>query len=135
HQRVRFNLERLGHVEFDAAECEDGWRVVPPALAVFQHETGVTGILCGARTRKLMQRVERAADGKYFERASDADFPDIIRVHAPRAESLMEVAQREGLGYQLDAPAALLSRLPAVDADKSWRREPVPAGGKDWDVK
>ena len=34
HQRVRFNLERLGHVEFDAAACEDGWRVVPPSLAL-----------------------------------------------------------------------------------------------------
>ena len=35
HQRVRFNLVRLGHVEFGAADCEEGWRVVPPSLAPF----------------------------------------------------------------------------------------------------
>lgn len=32
HQRVQQNLERLGHVEFDAAGCENGWRIVPPVL-------------------------------------------------------------------------------------------------------
>ena len=32
-------LSGLAHVEFDAAECEDGWRVVPPALAIFQHDS------------------------------------------------------------------------------------------------
>ncbi len=135
HQRVRFNLERLGHVEFDAAECEDGWRVVPPALAVFQHENGVTGILCGARTPKLMERIERAGGGVSFERASETDCPDIIRVHGREPEKLIELAQREGLGWQLDCPAALLSRLPSIDAIKGWRREPLPVSGKDWEVK
>lgn len=135
HQRVRFNLERLGHVEFDAAECEDGWRVVAPALAVFQHDNGFTGILCGARTAKLMERIERVGDGVSIERASESDCPDIMRVHAREAESLLELAEREELGCQLDSPAALLSRLPSVDAMKGWRREPMPASGKDWDVK
>jgi hypothetical protein len=61
HLRVHFNLERLGHLEFDAAECEKGWRVVPPALAVSQHDGHVTGVLCGARTPKLLERIEQAA--------------------------------------------------------------------------
>src|SRR5260370_38202722 len=54
HQRVRFSLERLAHVEFDAAECENGWRVVPPSLALFKHERGATAVLCGARTPNLI---------------------------------------------------------------------------------
>ena len=33
YQRMRFNLQQLGHVEFDANGCEAGWRVVPPVLA------------------------------------------------------------------------------------------------------
>jgi len=135
HQRVRFNLERLGHVEFDAAECEDGWRVVPPALAVFQHDNGFTGILCGARTAKLMQRIEQAANGVSFERVAHTDCPDVVRVHAAEMEKLTDLAQREGLDCQLDSPAALLSRLPSIDVVKGWRRAPLPASGKDWEVK
>jgi hypothetical protein len=135
HQRVRFNLERLGHVEFGAAECEDGWRVVPPSLALCQHANMVTGVLCGARTPKLIESVGRAARELSFERASDTDCPDIIRMRAPESENLIELAKREGLLCQVDAPTALLSRLPSVDAIKGWRREPLPTAGKDWDVK
>ena len=68
HQRIRYNLERLGHLEFDAAGCEDGWRVVPPALAISQYGNKTTGVLCGARTPKLLERIERAAGGLTFER-------------------------------------------------------------------
>ena len=135
HQRVRFNLERLGHVEFDAAECEDGWRVVPPALAVFKHDSGFTGILCGARTSKLMQRIEQAANGVSFERTPHTDCPDVIRAHAAEIEKLTDLAQREGLGCQLDSPAALLSRLPSVDGMRVRRGATMPASGKDWEVK
>jgi len=134
-QRVRFNLERLGHVEFDAAECEDGWRVVPPALAVFQHGSGFTGILCGARTSKLMQRIEQADNGVSVERVAHTDCPDVVRVHAAEMERLTDLAQRDGLDCQLDSPAALLSRLPSIDVVKGWRRAPLPSSGKDWEVK
>jgi hypothetical protein len=135
HQRVRFNLERLGHVEFGAAECEDGWRVVPPSLALCQHDNTVIGVLCGARTPKLMESVERAARELSFERESDTDCPDIIRMRAPESENLIELAKRVGFLCQLDTPTALLSRLPSVDSIKGWRREPLPTAGKDWEVK
>ena len=135
HQRVRFNLERLGHLEFDAAECEDGWRVVPPTLALSQHGNGVIGVMCGARTSKLMDRVERAAGGLSFERVSQTDCPDILRIHAHETESLVELARSEGLFCQLDTPTALLSHLPCVDAIEGWRREPLPIAGKEWDVR
>jgi hypothetical protein len=135
HQRVRFNLERLGHVEFDAAGCEDGWRVVPPALAVFQHDSGFTGIFCGARTRMLVETFENAGDGIFTERSGKPDCPDIIRLHSEDSGRLIEFAVQAGIGSQLDCPAALLSRLPCIDAIKGWQREELPASGKDWDVK
>src|SRR5258705_511763 len=68
HQRIRFSLERLAHVEFDAAECEDGWRVVPPSLALSGHEQDVTAVLCGARTLRLINKLENAGTGLGFER-------------------------------------------------------------------
>ena len=135
HQRIRFNLERLGHVEFDAAECEDGWRVVPPTLSLSQHNTGVTGVLCGARTLKLVESIRRAAAGLSFQQVSHPDSPDIIRIQAPEADSLTELAKREGLLYQLDTPTSLLSHLPSVDTVKGWRREALPSAGREWEVK
>ncbi len=135
HQRVRFNLERLGHVEFDVAECENGWRVVPPALALSQHDDETIGVLCGARTPKLLNRLAQAAGAISFEEAAQTDCPDIVRMRAREAKSLIEVAEREGILCQLDTPTALLSHVPSVDAMKGWRREPMPLAGKDWDVK
>lgn len=135
HQRVRFNLERLGHLEFGSAECEDGWRVVPPTLALSEHKNKITGVLCGARTLKLLERIERAASGLSLERESHTDCPDVLRMHAPEALILMELAQREGILCQLDTPTALLSHLPSVDSIKGWIRAPLPIAGKEWDVK
>jgi hypothetical protein len=135
HQRMRFNLDRLGHVEFDTAGCEDRWRVVPPALAISDHSSRATGVLCGARTPTLLERIERATNGLSLERSSAADSPDVVRFHAPGTEALVEFAGRAGIRCQADAPTAILSHLPRVDSFRGWRREPMPAAGKDWDVK
>ncbi|MCU1338044.1 MAG: hypothetical protein JWO19_3625 [Bryobacterales bacterium] len=135
HQRVRYNLERLGHVEFDVAGCEDGWRVVPPVLALCDHGSKVTGVLCGARTRKLMERFARAGSGLTLEQSSQTECPDVIRVHASNTDILMELAKSEGILCQADMPTALLSHLPPIGSLRGLRREPLPSGGKDWDVK
>jgi hypothetical protein len=132
HQRVRLNLERLGHVEFDVAGCEDGWRVVPPTFAVFQNETGCTGVYCGARTPSLLGMIGQP-NRMQAERVAQADCPDIIRLH--KAEDLAGFAAQCGMAVQLDCAAALLSCLPRVDTVKDWREEQLPASGKDWDVK
>src|SRR3984957_11567151 len=85
HQRVRFNLERLGHVEFGAKECENGWGGGAPGLAASPPENTVAGVLCGARTPKLLERIKDAANEFAFETASQADCPDIVRMSAPQA--------------------------------------------------
>jgi hypothetical protein len=135
HQRVRLNLERLGHIEFGAADNEEGWRVVPPTLMLLQYNGRVTGILCGARTLPLLERIERAANELEFERVPHPDCPDILRMHAPSAQTLFDIAQREGIFCQADTPTALLSHLPSIDSIRGWQRSPMPAAGKDWDIK
>jgi len=135
HQRVRLNLERLGHVEFDAAECENGWRVVPPSLAVCQHAEGVTAVLCGARTPGLLKRIEDSANGLSFERTPHPDCPDVIRVRAAASEPFAALASRENLLFAPDSPVALLSNIPPVDAFGGWRREPLPSTGKEWNIR
>lgn len=135
HQRVRLNLERLGHVEFNAKDCEDGWRVVPPTLALSQNNGKIVGVLCGARTRKLSARIEQAANGFSLERTPHPDCPDVLRIHGEEAPILAEIAQEAGILSQLDAPTALLSNLPSVYSLKNWRREAMPAVGREWEVK
>jgi hypothetical protein len=56
-------------------------------------------------------------------------------MRAPEADSLIELARKEGIFCQLDTPTALLSHLPSIDAVQGWRREPFPQAGLDWDVK
>jgi hypothetical protein len=134
HQRVRLNLERLGHVEFDASGCENGWRVVPPTLAVFRNEISHIGVYCGARTPSLLGMIGQPS-GMQAESAAQADCPDIIRLHARKAEDLVGFAVQHGMAVQLDCPAALLSCAPRADTVKDLREEQMPTSGKDWDVK
>jgi hypothetical protein len=135
HQRVRFNLERLGHIEFGAEESGEGWRVVPPTLALSRFDGRTTGVLCGARTIPLLKRIERAANGLPYERAPHPDCPDVLRIQAPNEQVLIDLTQREGISCQAETPTALLSHLPSVDSIKSWSRAPMPIAGQDWDVK
>ncbi|MCU1336684.1 MAG: hypothetical protein JWO19_2265 [Bryobacterales bacterium] len=135
HQRVRFNLERLGHIEFGAEESGEGWRVVPPTLALFHYDGRATGILCGARALPLLERIERAANELAFERVPHPDCPDVLRIHAPNSQILIDLAQQEGISCQADTPTVLLSHLPSVDSIKGWNRAPMPVAGNDWDVE
>ncbi len=137
HQRVRQNLERLGHVEFDAGECEEGWRVVPPSLALCQHGPPgvVTAVLCGARTARLLKNIESSANGLGFESTEYTDCPDIVRIRASAPEPLAVFAESKKLRVEQDSPSALLSHVPHIDSFSGWRREALPSGGKDWKVE
>jgi hypothetical protein len=135
HQRVRFNLERLAHVEFNANECEDGWRVVPPTLVLSQHDDRSVGVLCGARTPKLLEKIEQALNGLPFERATHTDCPDVFRMDSSDAQTLIALSQRAGILCQIDAPTALLSHLPSVDSKIGLRLESLPVAGREWDVR
>lgn len=133
YRRLRFNLQSLAHVEFDATGCEDGWRVTPPTLALSRQAVcGVVGILCGARLPETIRQFEHAA-GTAYERHTIPEQPDVIRVMAPGTEPLMALAARADIRAQPDAPTAILGCLPHADNLAMWRETPLPFG-KDWKV-
>lgn len=135
HQRVRFNLERLGHVEFDTLECENGWRVVPPALALCQHGNATTAVLCGARSLPLLKGIEASATSIAIERIPLRDCPDVIRIQSTNVQALKELARRGGLFCQPNTPEAILSSVPVITRLNPWPRQALPAGGRDWEVQ
>jgi hypothetical protein len=135
HHRVRLNLERLCHVEFAAAQREYRWRVVPPSFALSQHPNGVTAVYCGARTQRLLEKIAKGSpSGVAVERILFADSPDVIRLRTRDEESLTAWAQSENILLAPDAPSALLSHIPPIDASNC-RPEPMPTSGKDWSAK
>jgi hypothetical protein len=135
YQRVRFNLERLGHVEFDTAGSENGWRVVPPALAVSTTKGAVIAVLCGARGPRQLFGLLQNANGISIDIIPCPDCPDIVRMTASKSSTLEAFAEQNRLAWQDEAPAALLSHIPPVDVMSSWPRTSLPATGREWDVK
>ena len=133
YQTLRFNLQRLGHAEFFAGGGGCDWRVTPPSLAVTSHPRGGLGILVGARSLALVQRFIAAAEPVKVETLSVPTYPDQILVIAPDRESLAVMAERAGLFLQRDAPAALLSSLPAIDDALVRHSAPLPLGA-EWKV-
>jgi hypothetical protein len=70
-----------------------------------------------------------------WERSAETDCPDVLRVNGPAAEALVDFAGRAGVLCQTDAPAAILSHLPPGTLLAGFRREPLPATGKEWNVQ
>lgn len=133
YQTLRFNLQRLGHVEFFAGAGGCDWRVTPPSLAVTSHPRGWLGVLVGARSLALLHRFIAAAEPVKVETLSVPTYPDQIIVRAPDRETLAAMAERAGLCLQSDAPAALLSSLPAIDDALVRHSVPLPIG-TEWRV-
>lgn len=121
HQQLRLNMERLGHVEFRARGCEDGWRVVPPTLATTRESNGWIGVLCGARSDPLLEHFVRMTSHLQAEVIPQADAPDVYRVFASDREELSKLCEQSSLLFQSDAPLAILSYLPPAD--------PLPRNG------
>lgn len=135
HHRIRLNFERLGHVEFGTDDSEKGWRAVPPTLALSQHKSTVCGVLCGARTPKLLDRVRKAGAEFGLQESEWADSPHVVRMQATDAEPLIALARNESLMCQLDAPTALLSNLPPIASIGNLAAAPMPHAGREWEVK
>ena len=109
YQRVRFNLERLAHVEFHRPDCPNGWCVVPPTIAIASD--AAIGLLCGARTDQLLADLKQQVPE--IRLTSQTECPDRIE--------LFGVADLERFGIdcgfliQHDATESLLGALPPVD--------------------
>ena len=124
HQRIRMELQRLGHVEFSWNEQGQGsWRVVPPTIALFPNRRD-KGVLCGARSPELFARLDDLEDIK-VERTEKAWMPLRITVQGePGAVS--RTATRTECFVQEDAANAILAAVPSVREQAAWRRTEIP---------
>jgi len=124
YQRARFALQRLGHAEFFASEVDQGWRVVPPAIALRPgHDS--EGVLCGARAPNLLQALENM-QGIDLRTESRPGIPDRILVRRDSGRPMIMGTQELRLLVQPDAPAAILSGLPRVRDSASWVLASIP---------
>lgn len=114
HQQIRVDLQRLAHVEFFAQECESGWRITPPVLALSSSDEGCLGVLCGARSDALLDRFKGSAAGMDLRGIELSTGPDALTVRANQESDLSRLAADSGIALQKDAPLAILSRLPVV---------------------
>jgi len=136
YQTLRFNLQRVGHAEFFAGAGEGAeWRVTPPSLAVTRHARGWLGVVAGARSVSLTDRLRSVAatHGADLRVLEVASYPDQILLTASTRGTLTAVAKAAGFFLQDDAPAALLASLPPVD-DPSVRYQIELPFGSDWRI-
>ncbi len=135
YQTFRFNLQRVGHAEFFAGAGDGAdWRVTPPSLAMTRHARGWIGILAGARSLALVERLQTAARGVASLRTLFfSSYPDQFLLSADAEEELSDVAKRAGLLLQRDAPAAVLTSLPAVDDPRVRSLTQLPFGS-EWRI-
>jgi hypothetical protein len=134
YQSVRLNMQRLGHAEFFAGAGGPDWRVAPPTLAIAAHPTGARGILAGARSDRLLARLQGSLGNARIEVLPTAEAPDAIRLLADEAIALEATAKAAGIFVQRDAPAAILQSLPTV-GDPTIRRIAQFPVGVDWRIE
>lgn len=134
YQLLRLNLQRLGHAEFFAGASGSDWRIAPPSLGVTNHKRGSLAIVAGARSPRLMQRLNEAAGTLRIETVPLLSAPDQIRIIAQSHDSLATIAERANLFFQEDAATAILTTLPAIDNASVLRQSDLPIG-KDWAIE
>lgn len=126
YQQARFNLQHLGHVEFNAQE--DEWRVVPPVFAFVQQEDRVRSVLCGARSERLLTRVCEVGSDLTLSQIPYDLCPDIVCIDDTDSSRIERIARSLGILTQPTAPEALLVNLPPVESLIHWPRSDMPFG-------
>jgi hypothetical protein len=134
HQHLRLDFQRLAHVEFFARGCENGWRVTPPTLAAHPVSGGVRGVLCGARSPALLDRVLCAVERFGGETHNAPGVPAVIRLVAPDTQTLAAVASSIGVRFQTDAPLAILLQVPPCDPPLGGAKQAEFPVGIDWEI-
>jgi hypothetical protein len=120
--RIIADLAVLGHVELEA---DNRWRVAPPVLAALgeESEQRANAVLCGARTRGLVDRLAKActAQGAEMQSIAQSKRPDCLLVTAATTSDLCAIATAAALNWQRDAAFTLLASLPTI---ATWPRTP-----------
>ena len=134
YQALRLNLQRLGHAEFFAGAGEREWRIAPPTLAITRKDNSFLGVVTGARSLKVMERLIGAATSDRLDKLSFPASPDQIRIVADDLDVLRSVAENARLFVQENAPMAILASLPPIDHPAVLRPADLPFGS-DWRVE
>lgn len=132
HNRLKLNLERLGHAEFFRKDFKNGWCVVPPILVCGDNKVDATGILCGARTDQILAQLQGAADVRILV-TNQIECPDRIEILAEHNGQLEQLAISTDLYFQTNATRVLLASVPPVD-DWQFRTPTELPFSEDWDV-
>jgi hypothetical protein len=128
HQRIRWNLSHLAHIEFADDEESDGWRAAPPVLAIAKAPAGYLGILCGARSLDLLKKFSAAFGALHVKAVPFAASPDAVCVAAPTVTQLEGAAQATGIRVQHEAAASLLSVLDPIGRKPTGASQEPPFG-------
>jgi len=127
YQALRLNLQRLGHVEFFTAAGGLRWKVTPPSIGVVKQDAGALGIVAGARSLSVLERLSAVA-GDGLEISHAASCPALLRIRGADEREIGEMAARAGFYVQNDAPCAILACLPPVDDLRVRRPSELPFG-------
>ena len=123
YQQVRFALQRLAHVEFFCSQVDQGWRVVPPVIALLPSRPG-EGLLCGARSPHLLEGLGRLDDLDVIG-AESPRMPQRLSLRGtPRA--VWSAAAQLGILVQEEAATAILSGVPGVRSPGTWFSTAIP---------
>lgn len=123
YHQARFALQRLAHVEFRPGHAGHAWRVVPPSLA-FMPGGGASGLLCGARSVALLERLGEIVD---VEVSEVEGMPQRVVLRGESQADLAARARTLGLHIQASAPVVILCAVPSVRDAGVWATAEVPA--------
>jgi len=123
YQQVRFALQRLAHVEFFSNQIDQGWRVVPPVIALLPGRPG-EGLLCGARSPDLLEGLHRLDDLDVI-RAESTGMPQRLLLRGT-PQAIWSAAAHLGVLVQEDAATAILSGVPGVRSPETWFSTGIP---------
>jgi hypothetical protein len=104
---------------------------VPPSLALLPG-TQQRGVLCGARTRALLETLNQLASVE-ADRADRVGMPARIGLGCSARADLEEIAVSLGLILQRDASLSILSATPHVRDSAIWKLSEMP-GSAGWAV-
>jgi hypothetical protein len=132
YQQARFNLQRLGHVEFNGQETD--WQVVPPVFAMVEREGKAWAVLCGARSKPLLASIREACNSLELSETACDTCPDIFCLEDKDSDRIKMIAENLGIMVQSSAPETILVNLPPVETLINWPRSDMPFG-EGWNKK
>ena len=133
HHRLRQSLDSLGHVEFLRADASKAGELHRRCWRSDRVNSHFVGLLCGARTTELLNRINGFTDGCQVERTELLAAPDRVRVLGDSSELVERLAEVVGVHVQYDAPLAMLMHIPRINSPRRESADEFPVGA-DWTI-